>query len=135
MSGRLNTREGEETVIPANAKSVTSFLARQRAIDRGALLDVSRLAKCEGYLIPVALTAAVVERYVLVPDDDAWDDEKVRVWDILQTLAHSIRRLPQEEHYFVWVEPNEPKSVWLKAVVGQGEKAEPVMTIMLPEQQ
>ncbi len=135
MSGRQNTRQGEGTVIPDKARRVTAFLARQRAIEDGKLLDVSRLAKCVGYCIPVAMSTAVIERYVLVHEDDAWDDERSRVWGILNSLAHSIPRMSQAGHYFVWVEPNVAKSFWLRVVVVKDKYADPVMTIMLPEQE
>jgi hypothetical protein len=113
---------------------------RAQAIEDGVLVDVSKMAREAGFLYPVALTRAVWERYVRVPEGLAGQDEPGRLWDILWMLSLEVRRSkkPRSEvrfRLFVQTEPGErPELVTLKALCGPGDAAEPVMTILLPHE-
>ena len=55
---------------------------RAQAIADGALIDVSEVAREAGITRPVALTRAVWDRYVRVPQGVIGQDEAGRLWDI-----------------------------------------------------
>ena len=65
---------------------------RAQAIADGVLIDVSEMGKEAGFVYPVALTHAVFNRYVTVPEGVTCQDEKGRLWDILWMLYVAIRR-------------------------------------------
>lgn len=119
---------------------VVSTYLRKQAIEDGVLVDVTDTAKEAGFVYPVALTRAVWERYVKVPDAVSFSqDEAGRLWDILWMLRAQIARgNGGRELRFELVVQNEPgkaKPVTLKAVCGPGDNAaEPVITVMLPEE-
>jgi hypothetical protein len=57
--------------------------SRAEALEDGALIDVTSMAREAGFRIPVALTRAVWESYVTVPPKVVAQDEPGRLWDIL----------------------------------------------------
>ena len=87
---------------------------------------------------PVALTTAVWADYVAVPDGVEGQDEVGRLWDILWMLRAEIRRRPSGSviRFVVLVrnDEREPQTVTLKSVCGPGDNAEPVITVMLPDE-
>ena len=111
---------------------------RKEAIEDGLLVDVSQMAKKAGIAIPTAVTAAVRERYVAVPDAVGWQDETGRLWDVLWMLRCAVARGAKgsEVRYTVMVDNDGlgPRPVELKAVCGPGDDGEPVSTIMLPDE-
>src|SRR5580700_9602633 len=66
--------------------------SRAEAIRDGVLIDVTPTAREAGFRWPVALTQAVFERCVRVPDGVACQDEAGRLWDVLWMLLCAIRR-------------------------------------------
>jgi hypothetical protein len=68
-------------------------------------------------------------------------DEAGRLFDVVWLLAHAIRRgaVGAEVCFGVRVRndsrPGMPPLVRLKAVCGPGDDAEPVITVMLPDEQ
>lgn len=111
---------------------------RQEAIADGFLIDVTNTAKEAGFSYPVALTTAVWADYVAVPDGVEGQDEVGRLWDILWMLRAEIRRRPSGSviRFVVLVrnDEREPQTVTLKSVCGPGDNAEPVITVMLPDE-
>lgn len=112
---------------------------RAQAIADGVLIDVSNLAKAAGFRFPVAMTATVWETCVRVPEGVEGQDETGRLWDVLNVLRFRIRasragegELPFE--VLVRSDNRRPQEVKLKAVCGPGDDAEPVITVMLPEE-
>ena len=114
--------------------------SRGDAIADGVLLDVTSTAREAGIRYPVALTRAVWERCVAVPAGVVWQDEAGRLWDVLWLLACAIRRGNdgREVRFGVHVRNDNhdrtPPLVRLKAVCGPGDDGEPVVTIMLPDE-
>jgi hypothetical protein len=111
---------------------------RAQAIEDGVLVDVSEKAREAGIIYPTALTAAVWEQCVTVPEKTPWQDEIGRLWDVLTVLRFAIRRSSggQEVAFTVGVQ-NDPRGsqpVNLKALCGPGDEGEPVITIMLPHE-
>lgn len=110
---------------------------RAQAIADGTLIDVSTTAREAGIRFPVALTRAVFAQFVEVPAGVTCQDEAGRLWDIVWMLRCSIARTEGSVCRFVVHVRNDnrkPKPVQLKAICGPGDDAEPVITIMLPDE-
>lgn len=112
--------------------------SRAQALADGVLVDVSETARDAGIRYPVALTRAVWERYVVVPERVAAQDEAGRLWDIVTLLRHAARRGGSVVLFQLHVRndnrPGTPPMVQLKAVCGPHDDATPCITIMLPEE-
>lgn len=149
--GRVNWHEIAQSMLddeddpePPQSKPAAVVIysyTRAQAIEDGVLVDVSGLAKEAGFKIPVALTTAVWETCVRIPEGVTCQDETGHLWDVLNVLLFSIRgsranRNANDVKFAVSVrnsnEGNE--DVRLKALCGPGDNAEPVITIMLPNE-
>jgi hypothetical protein len=114
--------------------------SRAQAIADGVLVDVSAVAAEVGIRWPVALTRAVWERCVRVPAGVACQDEAGRLWDVLWLLRWAIRRqggggvVPFAVHVHNDNRAGIPPLVHLKALSGPGDQGEPVLTVLLPEE-
>jgi len=109
-----------------------SVYTRQQAIEDGTLIDVSSVAKEAGIKFPVALTRAVWTKYVEVPTNITCQDEQGRLWDIVWMFKKQIQAGDQMTFkVYVRNSAGRPKLETLKAVCGPGDNTEPVITIML----
>ncbi len=112
---------------------------RKQALADGVLIDVTTTAKAAGIKYPTALTSAVWSQFVRVPDGVVGQDEAGRLWDILVLLHHTIRSSPTAAdtvHFYLHVR-NDNQTVkrhLLKAICGPGDEGEPVITVLLPEE-
>jgi len=115
---------------------VVSTYTRAQAIEDGTLVDVTSVAKEAGITFPVALTRAVWDCYVEVPAGVSCQDEAWRLWDILWMFRQSARHGSNPLLYRLYVrnDNRRPKLVTLKAICGPGDDGEPVITILLPEE-
>lgn len=114
---------------------------RAQALSDEVLVDVTETAKEAGLRYPTALTRAVWDRYVEVPEGVEAQDEAGRLWDILWMLRSAILAQPEDSQtvvieYRLYVRNDNARAdlVTLKAVCGPGDDAEPVLTVMLPEE-
>jgi hypothetical protein len=112
---------------------------RADAIRDGVLIDVTPTAREAGFKFPVALTATVWEKCVAVPPGVVCQDEGGRLWDILWMLKCAIGRSNGSEILFSLHVRNDNRDrtlplVRLKAICGPGDDAEPVITVMLPNE-
>lgn len=118
---------------------------RSQAIEDGVLIDVSETAKEAGFKIPVAITSAAYSKYVEWTEADneqAYQDESGRLWDVLFMGFFAIKTTRIEESeliYEFFAVPRDGESVesvssQLKLVIGGGDEGEPVLTIMLVEE-
>ena len=118
---------------------------RAQAIDDGVLVDVTETAREAGFRIPVALTRAVWERYVEVPPRVECQDVPGRLWDVVWMTRRAILRAggcsptffsgrEVRIHLRVRNDNRRPRPVELKAICGPGDAGEPVVTILLPEE-
>lgn len=113
---------------------------RQQAIEDGVLVDVTEVARVAGFCHPVAMTATVFGAYVDAPTGVPGQDAAGRLWDILWMLRHAIRGSSgsgRELRFQLHVQNAEaapPRLVTLKAVCGPDDDGEPVVTIMLPDE-
>jgi hypothetical protein len=111
---------------------------RAQALEDGVLVDVSETAKEAGIKFPVAMTRTVWGKYVEVPEGVKCQDERGRLWDILWMLRAQVRRGGDTLLFKLHVRNDNrdriPPLVTLKAVCGPGDSGEPVITIMLPNE-
>ncbi len=118
---------------------VISSYTRPDAMEDGVLIAVSETASEAGITFPVAVTSAVWAEYVEVPDGVECQDEAGRLWDILWMFRCKARVSGGSVLAFeVYVRNDNHDRMallrQLKAVCGPGDDAEPVITIMLPEE-
>jgi hypothetical protein len=114
--------------------------SRAEALRDGVLIDVTAVAREAGIGYPVALTSAAWGRCVAAPPGVVGQDEAGRLWDVLWLLACAARGGPggPEVRFGVHVRTdNRDRTaplVRLQAVCGPGDQGEPVVTVMLPEE-
>jgi hypothetical protein len=118
---------------------VIHVYTRAQALADGVLVDVTDTAKEAGFRIPVALTAAVWSDCVAWPANDSAQDERGRLWDLLYLAAFEARRRrhAQIRSFRLWRVPcggRIPESIRLALHIGPGDTAEPVITILQPEE-
>lgn len=127
----------EPTELGRGQAEVIHAYTRADALRDGVLVDVSKVAAEAGITWPVAVTAAVWGRYVRVPPGVEHQDEAGRLWDVVFMLAMAARTRPAHEllyRLYVRNDNRRPRAVTLKAVCGPGDQGEPVITVMLPEE-
>src|SRR4051794_4698452 len=111
---------------------------RAQAIADGVLIDVTATASDAGIKYPTAITAAAWAEYVRVPEGVEGQDETGRLWDILWMFSLSARRgMGGDTLLFTLIVRNDnrrPRKITLKAVCGPGDDLEPVITLMLPDE-
>ena len=124
---------------------------RRQAIEDGVLVQLSgpgyegdpwvpEMVAELGYRIPVAITATAFARYVeLTPAAKrASNDIKGRLWDVLWMLHYAIATGPRVgstiRFQLYALIGGVSRLVTLKAVMGPGDEAEPVLTIMWPDE-
>jgi hypothetical protein len=114
--------------------------SRADALRGGARIDATAAAAEAGFRYPVALTRAAWGRCVAVPPGVACQDEAGRLFDVVWLLACAIRRgsVGPAARFGVHVRDDNregtPPLVRLKAVCGPGDKGEPVVAVMMPEE-
>lgn len=116
--------------------------SRREAMEDGTLIDVTPTAREAGFVIPVALTAAVWERHVRVPAGVPCQDEAGRLWDVFTMLRYGIRTGGRKNsdtvRFSVCVRNDDregdPPEVELKAVCGPDDDGSPCLTVMLPDE-
>ena len=110
---------------------------RKRALEDGILVDVSSLAKECGFRYPVAVTARVWHEWVVPREEAIGQDATGRLWDLLNILRSEIRKAGQTDRAdFRVLFDQGPEKVYgqFYALCGPGDSGEPVITVMLPEE-
>ena len=128
------------------SNTIIHTYTRAQAIEDGFLVDVSERPEAKecGFKFPVALTWAAWVDCVQwsAEDTKSPQDEQGRLWDVLWMLRHAIKCATEDGNllpFALYRIPREGKStkatlVWLKSVIGPGDSAKPVITIMLPHE-
>ena len=126
--------------------NVISTYTRAQAIEDGVLIDAGDMAQEAGFKWPVALTSAVWADCVAWAEDDnhqqAYQDESGRLWDVLFMASHAIRTASDSGDRLLFQlyrvrrdgQSMEAKLTTLKLIVGPGDSGEPVITILLPDE-
>jgi hypothetical protein len=134
-----------------------SSYSRAQAIEDGDLINVSEAARSAGIVFPTAVTAFVWRRYIEFPKGtEVGQSVSGRLWDLLWMFRCAARRnegdsmvlqllvaLPASVEFL----PNESapqpatglkasthRVVTLRAIVGPGDTREPVITILMPDE-
>ena len=111
---------------------------RAEAIKDGVLFDVSKTARETGFLWPVAVTAtvwALIE--AIPPSKQGIQSINGRLWDVLWMAYMAIRGARHNDkmlYYTLILHHGRKKNITLKLVTGPGDHGEPVVTIMLPDE-
>jgi hypothetical protein len=122
-----------------------STYTRADAINDGVLIDITSTSKELGIKYPVAITQSLD---VLIQDKPDCEDVAGRIKDIIHMLHCAIQGLipskkkGEDTIFYDLIMNNSktdfshynPKIITLKALVHGGDNREPVMTIMLPEE-
>lgn len=118
---------------------ITSIYSRAQAIKDGVLVDLNQYIPLEesGVRFPVACTSAVfaiVNR--AVDNREHMNDHEGIVWDILSMLRIGAEKVSGDTLYFqvIIVGAGRQRKYVFKAIVGLGDDHEPVVTIMLPDE-
>ena len=113
---------------------------RAQAIEDGLLIDVNGTAKEAGFKYPVAVTSGVWAE-VIEPDGKAksqGESDTGRLWDVLWMLFVAIKRGQsngsQTDYKLIATKDGHQHMVDLKAECHGGDDGEPVITIMLPDE-
>src|SRR5262245_26265153 len=124
-----------------DASDLIHRYTRAEAIADGVLIDVSAVAREAGFRCPVALTAAAWAKCVGVPPGVVCQAEAGGLWDVLSMLRFAVRGRSggaAEVRFGVHVRNDNrdgtPPLVRLKALCGPGDQGEPVVTVMLPDE-
>ena len=127
--------------------NVVSRYSRAQAIADGVLIDVTKMAQLVAFAHPVAMTRAAWSDCVEWTDKDTrpqrFQSESLRLWDVMymaKRVAKSTRGgLSPVALFPLWRVPRDGRGKRsrlkvLKMIVGPGDDAEPVITIMLPSE-
>jgi len=120
---------------------------RAQALADGVLVDVGAMAQEAGFRYPIALTHAAWEDCVTWSDEDSQrkgvpQDVNGRLWDVLWMCHIGVRmaaRSGQCALFRLYRVPREGRGrqallTTLKCVIGPGDSGEPVLTVMLPNE-
>lgn len=126
---------------PFSEMPVIYSYTRQQALDDGVLADLTAWAQETGFRIPVACTRAVWDGYLEPPKgtEQLGQSLRGRAHDLLWMLYVAIRKAPSSSALLTFEviflnRHKKHETVKLKAVCGPGDEAEPVMTIMRPNE-
>lgn len=132
---------------------------RAEALEDGVLIDVSEMGKEAGFKIPVAITSSVWAMIKnILPKYEGIQDITGRLWDVLWMGTCAARMNPdkgiilyklglarvEQKNYATKDEETGEEiakqkcllvhDATLKMVIGPGDQGEPVITIMLPNE-
>jgi len=125
---------------------IISTYTRAQAIEDGVLIDISSTAKEAGFEWPVAMTAGAWADCVTWSDRDSqaqvYQDQSGRLYDVIfiafqaislsretgDRLLFRLYRVPRDGHSM------DAELTTLKLIVGPGDSGEPVITIMLVDE-
>jgi len=129
---------GELSAVFQESDLICTY-SRAQALEDGFLIDPGEIAKEAGIKYPVAITSGLWHGYI-VPDEkseSAGQSLEGRLWDLLCMFMHAARRTSDSLLHFkvvFLIKGKEQRHVLVKAVCGPGDTPEPVITIMLPDE-
>ena len=125
---------------------VISTYTRADALSDGVLIDAGPMAQEASFKVSVALTIAAWNDCVAWTDADSdqqvCQDQSGRLWDVLMMALYRIRSAIESANLQLFKLYRVPrdgvstnaKEVTLKLIIGPGDQGEPVITIMLPNE-
>jgi len=117
---------------------IISSYTRAQAIADGVLVDVTTTAKEAGIRFPVAITQGLWEKIVPSETDEKACGQSTsgRLWDVLYLFYTAARRFSGSKLLYpvLMVSNGKYATVHVKALVHPGDNMEPVITLMLPNE-
>jgi hypothetical protein len=114
---------------------------RQQALTDGVLVDATSLAREAGFVFPVALTETLYHSYIVPALDLVTEGQSIqgRLWDLLFVLRFAIAKARNADTIlftvlFLMSPGATPVPIDLKAICGPGDDGEPVLTVLLPDE-
>ena len=140
MDERNEYKEGDVVEVgPWAGFEIISMYSRSQAIADGVLIDVTTYARSLGITLPVAITATLwgyVEADATA--EEAGETTASRLGDLLQMLKVGIRGMADDSDILMFdvqfTRCGKLQVVNVKSVCGPGDSAEPVITLMLPDE-
>lgn len=115
-------------------KIYISSYSRAEALQDGLLIDVSEMAREAGFKVPVAVTHALWHVYIIPHPEARGQSEAGRLWDVL-TVARAYAKYAKTHEMLFGIDfimgKTTMENVTLKSHILPGDNQEPVMTIML----
>jgi hypothetical protein len=116
--------------------------SRATMLEDGDLVELDpKLCREAGFVHPIAVTRAVYAKVIAMTPaaKRACNDVEGRTWDVLTMARHGLRRVSGGSsvapfQVLAVVDRVRPTLVGLKIVCGPGDDAEPVLTILLPNE-
>lgn len=114
---------------------------RKNAIEDGILIDVTEDARDSGIKFSIAVTVKLWNHYIKPSNEmeSIGQSKDGRLWDLLVMFIHAANRSNGQSTIrykvlFQMVENEEPDLVEIKALCHPGDTMEPVITLMLPDE-
>ena len=127
-----------ESENPFAGWDVIHTYSRAQAIEDGTLVDVSEMAKQAGFVFPVAVTCALWHDIETIPESkQGIEDAQGRLWDVLYMGFCAIRRSKEDGdtlRYDLILHTGNAARYTVKLVCGPGDEAEPVISLMRPDE-
>lgn len=120
--------------------SIIYSYTRKDAISDGILIDVTSMARDAGIKYPVAITDTLYNGYIKPSSklEECGQSLDGRLWDTLFLFTFHARKAEGDTIYYSCLylmnPEREAEEVNLKAVIGPGDTPEPVITLMLPDE-
>jgi hypothetical protein len=115
--------------------------SRKQALSDGVLIDLSELAREAGFRWPLAVTSRLYYEYLVPSLELASDGQSLtgRAWDLLNVLKYAIGQAKDESFlrfsvYFLMSRGSNPIPIELVSIAGPGDEGEPVLTVLLPDE-
>lgn len=111
---------------------IISTYTQAQAIEDGVLYEIpSKTSREAGFTFPVIVTSAVYAE--MTPSKGSIQDFEGRLWDVLMMLRFAIARGGDCSQINFSVRIGR-RRIYLKALCCPGDNMEPVITIMLPNE-
>lgn len=113
---------------------------RAQALADGVLIDATETARQAGIGFPLAVTQTVWSEWIVPRESDRvhGQSESGRLWDLVWMLRMAIAGTPAGashlEYEVLFQRAGRSETVRLKAICGPGDHGEPVLTVMLPNE-
>ena len=117
---------------------LTYSYTRAQAIADGVLIDVTAQAKEAGFKLSTVVTDNLYHQYIVPPEGLVCEGQSVEgrlhdvLWMVLLAAKAGVGGDRVETDVLFLMAPGKLETVRVVAVVGPGDKAEPVLTVMLP---
>jgi hypothetical protein len=115
--------------------------SRAQALEDQLLWDVTTLAREAGFRYPLAVTERLYQSYIVPSFDLIAEGQSIegRLFDTLFVLRFAIAKARNTDTIlfkvlFLMSAGSAPVPIDLKAICGPGDDGEPVLTIMLPDE-